>query len=52
MIQFFKNLFNKNDNKEEIKMTITFNGETQTTNNKEEIAEILKKFSETLKEND
>lgn len=50
MINFLKKLFNKEDDKDEMKMTISFNGETKTTNNKEEIAEFLKKFSETLKE--
>ena len=50
MINFLKKLFNKEDDKDEMKMTISFNGETKTTNDKEEIAEFLKKFSETLKE--
>ena len=50
MINFLKKLFNKEDDKDEMKMTISFNGETKTTNDREEIAEFLKKFSETLKE--
>jgi hypothetical protein len=46
MFQFFKNLFKK---KPEQQLTITINGESYTTENREEISEIMKQMSEALK---
>ena len=46
MFQFLKNLFKK---KPEQQLTITINGESYTTENREEISEIMKQMSEALK---
>lgn len=46
MFQFFKNLFKK---KPEQQLTITINGKSYTTENREEISEIMKQMSEALK---
>jgi hypothetical protein len=47
MLNFFKKLFEKK--KDELSLTVTINGQSITTDNKEEIAELLKQFSECLK---
>jgi len=51
MFTFWKNLFKQknNENNNELSLTVTINGQTVTTANKEEIAELLKQFSECLK---
>jgi hypothetical protein len=48
MFSFFKNLLKKKT-KDDQYLTLSINGETFTTNNPEEIAEILQTFSEALK---